>query len=291
MTDISKMNQLMQKAQPIFAQIDQLPPIETVIAQIAVQIWRRFIGRADVNLGALQTRLKVLAYDAGVLGEDLFRILCKLDDFHGEDIRTLRKEKVLQLKDGIKKTDVIRASALKWLKFLEKVSKRHTVGFEARASARKRAREEEKAAKQKREQEERERKEQEAKELANKKLKAAEEAAKRQKDKERAAIRGGVHTARWRPNISHKEYSDGVRVFVELPGLSSEDIQIGVNNRTLEIKGIRNGAPFAESLFISEKFDLDRTSVEFDDGLLVVTLPYSRAHLSRFPRYSRFSYL
>jgi len=287
----TKLNLVMDKIQPTFAKIEQLP-LETFIAQLTVQIWRRFIGRSPINVGNLQSRAKVLAYDAGVLGEELFRTLCKLDDFHGDDIRTLRKQKVLELKEGMRKTDVVRSSALKYLQFLETISKRHIPGFEARAALRKSSRTEAAAAKVRKEKEEKEaaeRKEKEAKAATARSVsvQTAESNAREQRE-----MGTPVSVSRWRPNISQKEYQEGVRVFVELPGLSSDDLAIETNHRTLTIKGTKQGACFLENLSISHKFDLDQTRVEFDNGVLSITLPFTRVHLrERCHGHSRFSYL
>jgi len=279
----SKLHEVMGKAQPAFTKIDQLPrSLEFFISRVTVQIWRRSIGRENINLSALQTQGKVLAYDAGVLGEDLFRVLCQLDDFQGEAIRSLRKQRVLELKEGIRKTDVIRGSVTRWLQLLAKLVKRHAVDFRASAASRKKQRKEEAERKARAKQEaiERARVKQEAIERARLERLATE--AREKEARAWAATRKQTDDkmgSRWRPNISQKEYHDGVRVFIELPGVHTHDFELETHERTVVIKGTRLGSRFSENLTISRKFDLNDTRAEFVHGVLSISLPYSEEHM------------
>lgn len=286
MTDMqTKLKLLMEKAQPTMAKIEKLP-LESFVAHATFQIWRRFVGRLPhVDFVGLQTRAKVLAYDAGVLGEDLFRTLCKLDDFQGDEIRVMRKQEVLKLKEWMKMTDIIRAKALRWVKLLERLAKRQTPGAENRALARKRAREE----RVRRAEQEREEKLRVAREEQQRKLReeAVEEERRQQEaERERRLFLSRETSTRWRPTISQKDYLNGVRVFVELPGFHLDEIDINVASRTLTISSDKPGARFREELSISHKFDLDHTDLQFMDGVLVIAFPYSRTY-----RHTRFSYL
>lgn len=93
------------------------------------------------------------------------------------------------------------------------------------------------------------------------------------------------------PAVDVYEFREGVMIYVELPGLTAEDIKIGVHGSTLTISGERRhvqlehrgvhrversyGA-FSRSFTLSGGFEADLIEADLRDGVLTLRLPRSR---------------
>ena len=92
-----------------------------------------------------------------------------------------------------------------------------------------------------------------------------------------------------RPATDIVENEAGVQIQVELPGLTTEDVQLTMENGTLTIRGEKKSAAtgseggvhrversyglFERSFALPETVDADRVSATLENGVLTVTLP------------------
>jgi HSP20 family protein len=93
----------------------------------------------------------------------------------------------------------------------------------------------------------------------------------------------------WHPALDIYRTEDSVLVEVELPGMKERDIQLTVEAQHLVVRGSRPSSPAAESaepayrerpvgdfhrvVHLPFDVDTDRSSAEYDDGVLTVHLP------------------
>ena len=59
----------------------------------------------------------------------------------------------------------------------------------------------------------------------------------------------------------------------EVPGLSNKDIEVIVEDRTLEVKAEKGNRSFHKRYKIQESFDINQTSAIAKDGILTITIP------------------
>jgi HSP20 family protein len=59
----------------------------------------------------------------------------------------------------------------------------------------------------------------------------------------------------------------------EVPGLSNKDIDVLVEDRTLEIKAEKEHRSFHKRYKIHDAFDINQTSASAKDGILIITIP------------------
>lgn len=59
----------------------------------------------------------------------------------------------------------------------------------------------------------------------------------------------------------------------EVPGLSNKDIEVTVEDRTLEIKAEKGNRSFHKKYKIQDSFDINQTSAIAKDGILTITIP------------------
>jgi HSP20 family protein len=94
---------------------------------------------------------------------------------------------------------------------------------------------------------------------------------------------------RWQPDVDVVETEDEVVVRVELAGVHSRDLRVGVDGSELCISGQRVAAessgvrrlhqmeiatgPFERRLRIPVSFDRERVSAHLADGILTIQLP------------------
>lgn len=98
-----------------------------------------------------------------------------------------------------------------------------------------------------------------------------------------------VSSRAWMPAVDVRETEEGLRLDVELPGLSSEDVDITVENRVLTIRGERKfevgvdrdsyhrierayGA-FSRSFTLPTNVSADEVAASFADGVLTIAIP------------------
>ncbi len=95
--------------------------------------------------------------------------------------------------------------------------------------------------------------------------------------------------ADWVPPVDISEDENGVRLAVELPGLSRDDIQVTVEDHCLTISGERkfeHPAPrenmhrversygkFARTFRLPPTIDAEKVSAEMNNGLMLIALP------------------
>ena len=102
----------------------------------------------------------------------------------------------------------------------------------------------------------------------------------------------------WSPSVDTHEAKEAVVVTVELPGVSSEDVSIRLDDDTLTISGEkkkvfdkseskgryhfgRSFGSFARSFRLPKAVDAEAINASYKEGVLTVTLPKSEASLPR----------
>jgi HSP20 family protein len=101
--------------------------------------------------------------------------------------------------------------------------------------------------------------------------------------------REAVEAAGWSPELDVEETDDGYVLHVELPGVRTEDIEIGIEEDVLTIDGKRDFyeekeaegfrrverrfGSFHRAVRLPGKVDADAVKASYDDGLLTVTIP------------------
>jgi HSP20 family protein len=93
----------------------------------------------------------------------------------------------------------------------------------------------------------------------------------------------------WHPSVDISENENAFVLKAELPGVSREDINIDINNKTLTLKGEkkfeektekenyvrveRSYGSFSRTFALSDKVDTENVKASYKDGVLEVTLP------------------
>ncbi len=103
----------------------------------------------------------------------------------------------------------------------------------------------------------------------------------------------GRFSLSWSPVTDVSEDEDGLHVVVELPGMSSEDVSVSVENGVLSISGEkkqeheegdaesnyhlveRSYGSFERTFKLPRSVDSDKVEAKFEQGLLKVNLPKS----------------
>jgi HSP20 family protein len=104
---------------------------------------------------------------------------------------------------------------------------------------------------------------------------------------------GGRLSLAWSPVSDVREDEDGLNVVVELPGMSSEDVKVSVENGILSISGEkkqeteagdaesnyhlveRRYGSFERTFRLPRSVDSDKVNAKFENGLLTIDLPKS----------------
>jgi HSP20 family protein len=100
---------------------------------------------------------------------------------------------------------------------------------------------------------------------------------------------GEEGTRHWMPAVDIRETPDALKLYVELPGLSRDDVTITAENNVLTISGERKFekdvkdqsfhrverayGTFSRSFTLPGNVKYDKVEAKFENGLLVVTLP------------------
>ncbi len=113
--------------------------------------------------------------------------------------------------------------------------------------------------------------------------------------------RGPQHDFRalstWSPATDVQETDTDLLVHVELPGLSRKDIKVNMENGVLSIQGEKQNASeekehrhhvsertygrFARSFTLPSEVDAEKIKAGFEDGVLTLTLPKTKASVAR----------
>lgn len=96
-----------------------------------------------------------------------------------------------------------------------------------------------------------------------------------------------THT--WAPAVDILEHEDGTEIHVELPGLRRDDVEVGIENNVLTIRGERSREAstsdeslvrversfgrFSRSFSLPNTLDVDRAEAEMDAGVLKIRFP------------------
>jgi HSP20 family protein len=96
-----------------------------------------------------------------------------------------------------------------------------------------------------------------------------------------------THT--WAPAVDIVENEDGTEIHVELPGLRRDDVEVGIENNVLTIRGERSREAstsdeslvrversfgrFSRSFSLPNTLDVDRAEAEMDAGVLKIRFP------------------
>jgi HSP20 family protein len=100
---------------------------------------------------------------------------------------------------------------------------------------------------------------------------------------------GGSITAAWYPACDVYEDKDAVRILVELPGVTPEDVKLSLENNVLTIRGEkkqqaeertervhryeRSYGTFERAFSLPSTVDPDKVAANFQNGILTVTVP------------------
>lgn len=98
----------------------------------------------------------------------------------------------------------------------------------------------------------------------------------------------------WSPAVDIYETPQALVVFVDIPGMRREEIEVTLQENVLRIAGYRPGAvpegvrtchqmeidsgPFERRLRIDVSIDARRITAQYQDGFLRITLPKATAH-------------
>jgi len=275
MNQAAKLQALMEKTRLSVVKVDQMPDrLDNLIARSCVSIWRRRFVKQYADLRA---QSKALAYDSGTLAEDLFRRLCELDDFQGEDIRTLRKQAVLELKMRISTADKIRKACMRWAEFLEQRFSKCASESDVAVPVLKSEMADVGVSASKAEGEQHD-------DVEDIRIDQAEQPLQppQQEVGSRPKLPG---FERWRPACYQSEFPGGIQLLLELPGVHAEEVQIDRDGQSLSVTGVRleRGRPkiFREIFALPLRSDLNRARVAFEDGVLAITIPTRRVTPSR----------
>lgn len=113
-----------------------------------------------------------------------------------------------------------------------------------------------------------------------------------------AANGHGSHSARWEPVVTLEETPDGLILTVELPGVSSDEIDVRIENHTLTVQGDkketrahesaghyhlreRSYGSFRRVFRLPRTVQADRITAHFENGVLSLRMPKSPEALSR----------
>jgi len=98
----------------------------------------------------------------------------------------------------------------------------------------------------------------------------------------------------WKPAVDIYETPEALVLFVDIPGMRREEIEVTLEENVLRIAGYRPGAvpegvrtchqmeidsgPFERRLCIDVPIDARRITAQYQDGFLRITLPKATAH-------------
>jgi HSP20 family protein len=93
----------------------------------------------------------------------------------------------------------------------------------------------------------------------------------------------------WSPNVDIQRRNDSIRLYVELPGMSKDDVTIKLETGILTISGERRPPSeeerakyvrmercyggFCRSFSMNDQIDQDRIAARMDNGILTIELP------------------
>jgi HSP20 family protein len=100
---------------------------------------------------------------------------------------------------------------------------------------------------------------------------------------------GNLGGSTWIPATDIFEYAEGIKITLELPGLSPAEVKLTLENNTLTIRGEKQQKPeeksakvhryersygaFERSFALPTTVDSDKVTAKFEHGVLTVTLP------------------
>ena len=98
-----------------------------------------------------------------------------------------------------------------------------------------------------------------------------------------------VSNRAWAPAVDIRETDDEVTLFVDLPGMKKDDVDLTLENNLLTISGERkfeseetndsyhrierSYGSFTRSFTLNQNVQTDKVEANFKDGVLIVTLP------------------
>ncbi len=102
----------------------------------------------------------------------------------------------------------------------------------------------------------------------------------------------------WIPPMDVVETDDEIRCTIEMPGVSKENLEVAVQDRTLRISGTkmaeheegggtafrrieRRFGRFARHLRLPDRVDIDRITANYENGVLTLILPKSESARAR----------
>lgn len=96
----------------------------------------------------------------------------------------------------------------------------------------------------------------------------------------------GENNYQLNPSINISDNKESYAVTIDLPGVNKNDIDLSVSNDIMTISGERRSSdesdnikygPFTKSLYIPEDANTKKIHAKMKDGVLLVTIPKSKA--------------
>ncbi len=75
--------------------------------------------------------------------------------------------------------------------------------------------------------------------------------------------------------VSHD--AERYTVEAELPGVKKKDVEVQATQHSLCISGVRGDVEYSTCYHLAHAIDVDKTSAEYKDGFLNITLPFREA--------------
>ncbi len=99
---------------------------------------------------------------------------------------------------------------------------------------------------------------------------------------------------RYVPDVDIVETDDAITMWVDLPGVTRENVDIDLQENILTLTGMVDGPPEARPVYseyevggfqrrftLGEKIDQDNISAKLDNGVMTLTLPKAAPHKPR----------
>lgn len=101
----------------------------------------------------------------------------------------------------------------------------------------------------------------------------------------------------WSPPMDLAETDDTYRLFLDVPGIRKDDLEINFQNNTLTVRGTRSGwdhdenatlvrseratGDFFRSITLPESIEAEDIEAEFDNGVLTIHVPKTEKSITR----------
>mmetsp|Transcript_23508 Transcript_23508/g.33180 ORF Transcript_23508/g.33180 Transcript_23508/m.33180 type:complete len:416 (-) Transcript_23508:322-1569(-) len=280
-------------------------------ARMAFQYWRCKLQLASLSrkqFNKFESKRSRIAYDAGMLGEQMMFKLFELDGITGEDVapevRSARRKCVKDIQGRMKTADSLRKKALASTFFKtrmqlyvkeegepEQEEQRDTTETSEHSDAVQAQQMEEECG----EENTSERQEQEDEEQEDEAEEEEEESNEQHGEVDQEEWKQGL--PRWRPRVHQREFAGGLKLITDMGGVDSSTISVDVDEeeRTLTIRAVKPLHRTRTSFYqyrhphgwCEETFQLPRSlsskhaQSQIEGRYLVITIPFSSMRPTR----------